>query len=47
MTYEEWEVTVHERVKNEPTAEVLAWEFWGYRKALFFYDLGVFQRVGW
>jgi len=34
MTYEEWEVTVHERVKKEPT-----WEFWGYRKALFFYDL--------
>ncbi len=34
MTYEEWEVTVHERGKKEPT-----WEFWGYRKALFFYDL--------
>jgi len=34
MTYEEWEVTVHERVKKEPT-----WAFWGYRKALFFYDL--------
>ena len=34
MTYEEWEVTVHERVRREPV-----WEFWGYRKALFFYDL--------
>jgi four helix bundle protein len=34
MIYEEWEGTVHERVKKEPT-----WEFWGYRKALFFYDL--------
>jgi len=34
MTYEEWERTVHEQVKKEPV-----WEFWGYRKALFFYDL--------
>ena len=34
MTYEEWERTVHERVKREPV-----WEFWGYRKALFLYDL--------
>ena len=34
MTYEEWEVEVHERVKREPV-----WDFLGYRKALFFYDL--------
>jgi len=34
MTYEEWEAGVHERVKQEPV-----WNFLGYRKALFFYDL--------
>jgi len=34
MTYEEWEAGVHERVKREPV-----WQFSGYRKALFFYDL--------
>jgi len=34
MTYEEWEAGVHERVKQEPV-----WQFLGYRKALFFYDL--------
>ena len=34
MTYEEWEAGVHERVKREPV-----WQFLGYRKALFFYDL--------
>ncbi len=34
MNYEEWEVDVHERVKKEPI-----WQFVGYRKALFFYDL--------
>lgn len=34
MTYEEWEAGVHERVKREPV-----WEFLGYRKALFLYDL--------
>jgi len=34
MEYEEWEVSVHERVKKEPV-----WGFWGYRKALFLYDL--------
>ncbi|MFQ6099817.1 MAG: four helix bundle protein [Anaerolineae bacterium] len=34
MRYEEWEEGVHERVKKEPV-----WEFLGYRKALFFYDL--------
>jgi four helix bundle protein len=34
MTYEEWEATVHERVKREPV-----WNFLGYRKALFFYNL--------
>ena len=34
MTYEEWEGGVHERVKREPV-----WNFLGYRKALFFYDL--------
>jgi hypothetical protein len=33
MTYEEWEAGVHERVKGEPV-----WPFFGYRKALFFYD---------
>jgi four helix bundle protein len=34
MTFEEWEAGVHERVKREPV-----WGFWGYRKALFFYEL--------
>ena len=34
MTYEEWEATIHERVKKEPE-----WEIWGSRKALFLYDL--------
>ena len=34
MTYEEWEAAVHERVKREPV-----WQFLGYRKALFWYDL--------
>jgi four helix bundle protein len=34
MTYEEWEAEVHERVKGEPI-----WQFLGYRKALFFYEL--------
>ena len=34
MTYEEWEATVHKRVKRESV-----WNFLGYRKALFFYDL--------
>jgi four helix bundle protein len=34
MTYGEWEGDVHERVKNEPI-----WQFLGYRKALFFYEL--------
>jgi four helix bundle protein len=33
-TYEEWEQTVHQRVKNEPV-----WSFFGYRKTLFLYDL--------
>ena len=34
MTYEEWEQEVHQRVKDEP-----AWGLFGYRKALFLYDL--------
>ena len=34
MTYEEWEQEVHQRVKDEPV-----WSFFGYRKALFLYDL--------
>jgi len=34
VTYEEWEMEVHERVRNEPV-----WQFLGYRKALFLYDL--------
>ena len=34
MTYEEWEASVHERIKREPI-----WKFVGYRKALFFYEL--------
>ena len=33
-SYEEWEGSVHERVKAEPV-----WGFLGYRKALFLYDL--------
>ena len=33
-TYEEWEVQVPEEVKAEGV-----WKFYGYRKALFFYDL--------
>jgi four helix bundle protein len=32
--YEEWEEKVHERVRGEPI-----WQFLGYRKALFFYEL--------
>jgi len=34
VTYEEWEVQVPEGVKAEGV-----WKFYGYRKALFFYDL--------
>ncbi len=34
MTYEEWEATVHGRIKREPI-----WKFFGYRKALFLYEL--------
>jgi hypothetical protein len=34
MRYEEWEQQVHNRVKSEPI-----WKFYGYRKALFLYEL--------
>jgi four helix bundle protein len=34
MTYEEWEQSLHSRVSNEPV-----WSFFGYRKAMFLYDL--------
>jgi len=34
MIYEEWEQNLHPRVRNEPV-----WGFFGYRKALFLYDL--------
>jgi four helix bundle protein len=34
VTYEEWEQGVHRRVKEEPI-----WSFFGYRKALFLFDL--------
>lgn len=34
MTYEEWEGQVHTRITNGPV-----WGFFGYRKALFLYDL--------
>ena len=34
MTYEEWQATVHERIRREPI-----WQFLGYRKALFFYEI--------
>ena len=34
MTYEEWEAQVPEEIKAEGI-----WKFYGYRKALFFYDL--------
>ena len=33
-TYQAWEAGVHQRVKDEPM-----WGFFGYRKALFLYDL--------
>ena len=34
MTYKEWEEGVHNRIKDGPV-----WKFFGYRKALFLYDL--------
>ncbi len=34
VTYEEWEAQVPEGVRAEGV-----WKFYGYRKALFFYDL--------
>jgi four helix bundle protein len=34
MTYEEWEASVHVRIRQETI-----WQFFGYRKALFLYDL--------
>jgi len=33
-TYEAWEASVHQRIKDESV-----WAFFGYRKALFLYDL--------
>ena len=34
MTYEEWKQTVSQQIKNDSV-----WKFFGYRKALFLYDL--------
>jgi len=34
VTYEEWEKGVHQRIKDGPV-----WKFFGYRKALFLYEL--------
>jgi len=34
MTYDEWEQTIHIRIKAGPV-----WAFYGYRKALFLYTL--------
>ena len=34
MTFEEWIQKIHERIKSEPV-----WNFFGYRKALFLYEL--------
>ncbi|MDX1522742.1 MAG: four helix bundle protein [Anaerolineae bacterium] len=34
MNYNSWEQGLHQRVKSEPV-----WDFFAYRKALFFYDL--------
>ena len=34
MTYEEWDKSVTERIRNDP-----GWQFYAYRKALFLYDL--------
>ena len=42
MTYDEWEKQVPERTKREPI-----WNFAGYRKALFLYDLIWEDTAGW
>ena len=34
MTYEAWEQSIHTKIKEGPV-----WKFFGYRKALFLYDL--------
>ena len=34
MTYDEWEKTVPDTIKNDPV-----WQFYSHRKALFLYDL--------
>ncbi len=42
MTYDEWEITVPQRIKHEPI-----WNFTGYRKASFLYDLVWEDTANW